>query len=87
MGGDGRRAVVIQRTREEIAGELLKAYSTREPVEPLTGRYDGLTVDDAYQIQLLQVTHWLAGGARVKGHKVGLKIGRASCRERVLCVV
>jgi 2-keto-4-pentenoate hydratase len=63
---------VIQRTREEIAGELLKAYSTREPVEPLTGRYDGLTVDDAYQIQLLQVTHWLAGGARVKGHKVGL---------------
>jgi 2-keto-4-pentenoate hydratase len=72
MGGDGRRAVVIQRTREEIAGELLKAYSTREPVEPLTGRYDGLTVDDAYQIQLLQVTRWLAGGARVKGHKVGL---------------
>ena len=58
--------------REEIAGRLLGAYSTREPVEPLTGRYEGLTVDDAYAIQLLQVAHWLAAGARVKGHKVGL---------------
>jgi len=51
---------------------LLGAYSTREPVEPPTGRYEGLTVDDAYAIQLLQVAHWRAAGARVKGHKVGL---------------
>jgi len=63
---------VIQQTREEIAGMLLGAYSTREPVEPPTGRYEGLTVDDAYAIQLLQVAHWRAAGARVKGHKVGL---------------
>ena len=63
---------MIQQTREEIAGMLLGAYSTREPVEPPTGRYEGLTVDDAYAIQLLQVAHWRAAGARVKGHKVGL---------------
>jgi 2-keto-4-pentenoate hydratase len=63
---------VIQQAREEIAGELLGAYASRKPVEPLTGRYDDLTVDDAYAIQLLQVQAWLADGARVRGHKVGL---------------
>jgi len=42
------------------------------PVEPLTATYPGLTVDDAYEIQLLQVRRWLADGAQVKGHKVGL---------------
>jgi 2-keto-4-pentenoate hydratase len=56
----------------EIAEELLDAYSSRKPVEPLTGQYTDLTLDDAYQIQLLQVSRWLADGARVKGHKVGL---------------
>jgi 2-keto-4-pentenoate hydratase len=58
--------------REDIAGALLDAYSSRKPVEPLTGQYDDLTVEDAYEIQLLQVAHWTAAGARVKGHKVGL---------------
>lgn len=42
------------------------------PVESLTATYPGLTVDDAYEIQLLQVRRWLADGAQVKGHKVGL---------------
>jgi len=58
--------------REDIAGELLAAYATRAPVEPLTSRYADLTLEDAYQIQLLQVATWTADGARVKGHKVGL---------------
>jgi 2-keto-4-pentenoate hydratase len=58
--------------KNEIAGELLAAYTTHEPVDPLTGRYEDLTLDDAYEIQQLQVTQWLEDGARVKGHKVGL---------------
>ena len=49
---------------------LLGAYSSRKPVEPLTGQYD-LTTEDAYETQLLQVAR---AGARVKGHKVGLKV-------------
>src|SRR5271169_1424680 len=61
-----------QQTREDIAEMLLGAYSSRKPVEPLTGQYDDLTVQDAYEIQLLQVARWIAAGARVKGHKVGL---------------
>jgi 2-keto-4-pentenoate hydratase len=63
---------VNQRTREDIAAELLAAYASRVPVEPLTTRYDDLTLEDAYQIQLIQVRHWIAEGAQVKGHKVGL---------------
>jgi len=63
---------VDQRTREDIAAELLAAYASRVPVEPLTSRYDDLTLEDAYQIQLIQVARWLGQGAQVKGHKVGL---------------
>lgn len=63
---------VNQRTRDDIAAELLTAYASRVPVEPLTTRYDDLTLEDAYQIQLIQVQQWLADGASVKGHKVGL---------------
>ncbi len=29
-------------------------------------------MEDSYEIQLLQVARWVAAGARVKGHKVGL---------------
>ncbi len=63
---------MIQTSRDEIAEMLLGAYSSRQPVEPLTEKYEELTLEDAYEIQLLQVRRWLAAGARVKGHKVGL---------------
>jgi 2-keto-4-pentenoate hydratase len=66
---------VNQQEHEEIAELLLEVYASHEPVEPLTAKFAGLTVDDAYEIQLLQVRHWLAGGAQVKGHKVGLTSG------------
>jgi 2-keto-4-pentenoate hydratase len=63
---------MIPQTREEIAESLLGAYASRKPIEPLTERYGDLTVEDSYEIQLLQVSRWVAAGARVKGHKVGL---------------
>ena len=56
----------------EAAGLLLDAYASGIPVAPLTTAYPGLSVTDAYAIQLAQVAAWTAGGARVKGHKVGL---------------
>ena len=56
----------------KAAGTLLDAYASRTPVSPLTTTYSGMSVDDAYAIQLAQVTAWTSAGAVVKGHKVGL---------------
>ncbi|GAA0667520.1 fumarylacetoacetate hydrolase family protein [Streptomyces thermocarboxydovorans] len=56
----------------EAADLLLSAYETRVPMDPLVEKYDGLTLEDAYEIQLLQIRRRLAAGATVKGHKVGL---------------
>ena len=58
---------------ESIAAELLRAYGRSEPtLAPLTSTYDGLTVDDAYAIQLLQIRRRLDRGAAIVGFKVGL---------------
>lgn len=56
----------------EIAESLLNAQSTGVPVDPPSRSHPGLTLADAYQIQLRQVHHRLGHGARVKGHRVGL---------------
>lgn len=57
---------------EKAARTLLGAYASRTPVPPLTATYTDISVDDAYAIQLAQTTAWTAGGAVIKGHKVGL---------------
>lgn len=51
---------------------LLEAYRSHRPIAPLAVTYPGLTIGDAYQIQLVQVGEWLADGRRVLGRKVGL---------------
>ena len=51
---------------------LLDAYRTGVAVDPLTATHPGLTVADAYAIQLAQVRQWTEQGAVIKGHKVGL---------------
>ncbi|AQT81818.1 2-keto-4-pentenoate hydratase [Mycolicibacterium litorale] len=54
------------------ARTLLEAYRTHQPIAPLVSTFPGLTIDDAYRIQLAQVDTWLAGGRRILGRKVGL---------------
>ena len=56
----------------KAAETLLGAYASRLAVAPLTAAHPGLSATDAYAIQRAQVTSWTAGGAVVKGHKVGL---------------
>jgi 2-keto-4-pentenoate hydratase len=41
-------------------------------IEPLTRTFPGMTVDDAYTVQQLQVEVWESQGRTVIGHKVGL---------------
>ncbi len=57
---------------DAIAAELLDAYTTGRTVAPLTGTHDGLTLDDAYAIQQIQVRRRVADGASVVGFKIGL---------------
>jgi 2-keto-4-pentenoate hydratase len=57
---------------EAAAAALEAATRTRTPVEPLTKRFAGLTVQDAYDIQRMGIAARIAAGARVVGHKVGL---------------
>lgn len=54
------------------ADELHQALVTRTPVAPLTEREPGITLDDAYRIQLHMVQHRLDAGERVVGKKIGV---------------
>ena len=58
--------------RARAAEVLLQAYASGTATAPLTEQFDGLTVEDAYAIQLEQVRSWTEGGRRIIGHKVGL---------------
>ena len=52
--------------------ELHRALVLREAVAPLTEREPGITIDDAYRIQLRMVQHRLDAGERVVGKKIGV---------------
>ena len=56
----------------DIAAKLLQAESGRVPIDTLTETYPGLTVEDAYRIQLEGITMKLAQGRKVIGKKIGL---------------
>jgi len=56
----------------EAAQTLLAVYDKGEPCGPLTERYEDLTLDEAYQVQLEQVRQWNESGRVLRGHKVGL---------------
>lgn len=55
-----------------IADELYRAEVERRPLEPLTERFPGLTLDDAYRIQLHNIQRRVEAGERIIGHKIGL---------------
>ncbi len=56
----------------EAAGLLFTADIDRRPIRPLTERYPGLDLADAYAVQQLNMTRRLGNGARLVGHKIGL---------------
>ncbi len=59
-------------TRATVVGQLLAAYADRVPIDPLTSTHEGMTLEDAYAVQLGQMDAFIAQGRTVKGHKVGL---------------
>jgi len=57
---------------DEIAGRLLDAEDRRSPIGAITVQYPGITIDDAYKIQLRLIEKRKKRGEVVIGKKVGL---------------
>ncbi|MDO7788196.1 2-keto-4-pentenoate hydratase [Desulforamulus aquiferis] len=57
---------------KDIATKLLEAERTQTPIDTLTTTYPDLKVDDAYRIQLAQVSMRLEEGRKIVGKKIGL---------------
>lgn len=57
---------------KEIALQLIESELNRKVIDPLTSTYPGITVKDAYQIQLEGIRIKLSQGRKVVGKKIGL---------------
>ncbi len=57
---------------QQLGDELYQALLAREAVEPLTQRHPGITLDDAYLIQLRMIERRRAAGEVVIGKKIGV---------------
>jgi len=56
----------------DLADSLWRAEETCAPIDPITDHVPDLSVADAYAIQTHNVDRRIAGGAVIRGHKVGL---------------
>ena len=65
--------------RNKAADILVTAEKERKQAVQLSKTWPGITLEDAYAISSEVAKRKIAAGAKL--------IGRASCRERVLCVV
>ncbi len=59
-------------TRIAVADALLAAERDRTPIPKVVETFPGMSVVDAYEVQLTNIGRRLEAGATVKGHKVGL---------------
>ena len=59
-------------TIQTIARRLHQAEIDRKQIRQVSLEYPDITIDDAYAIQREWVAMKLAGGRRLKGHKIGL---------------
>ena len=56
----------------KAADRLIAATRDLKPIDPLTEIHPGITIEDAYQIQLITVERWVSEGRKVVGKKIGL---------------
>ena len=55
-----------------LGDELFDALKARRPVEPITSRHPGISIDDAYGIQQRLLTRRVADGEKIIGKKIGV---------------
>ncbi len=58
-------------TLTSLAHQFILAEDQREPVEPVTLRYPGMTIEEAYRINALILEEKLGHGDQIAGMKVG----------------
>jgi 2-keto-4-pentenoate hydratase len=58
--------------KQRMAELLATAENTQTPIDPLTADFPGMSAEDAYAVQLLNVERRVAAGERLRGHKIGL---------------
>ncbi|KKN33407.1 hypothetical protein LCGC14_0804000 [marine sediment metagenome] len=61
-----------QKRIQELGDELYQAMLALEAVDPLTGRGEDISINDAYHISLRMLERRLAAGASVVGKKIGV---------------
>ena len=57
---------------QSLGDELYTALRERAPVDPLTSRHAGLTIEQAYGIQQRMIERRLQDGERIVGKKIGV---------------
>lgn len=63
----------MEQNKIQILGdELYQALVTRKAIAPLSGRVEGLSINDAYKISLHILKQRQAGGAKLIGKKIGV---------------
>lgn len=58
--------------RQQAAQQLLQAERDVKPVTQLDVTFPGIEIEDSYAIQQAVIAEKIAGGARLRGHKIGL---------------
>ncbi|MHA3020913.1 2-keto-4-pentenoate hydratase [Mycobacterium sp. BMJ-28] len=64
--------MLTEAKRRDLASDLLRAERIGIPAVSLSDRHADLDVEDAYEIQMINIRRRIAGGTWVVGYKVGL---------------
>jgi 2-keto-4-pentenoate hydratase len=70
--GSADEAARVSVAVEDAAAKLRKAEETGVPIPPIRGSLPDGSIEAAYEVQQVNVAHWLVGGRRIVGRKVGL---------------
>ncbi len=63
---------LTQKQIAQAAQSLARAAQDLTPIAPLTETYPGITVEEAYQVQTINIDARLKAGGRIVGKKIGL---------------
>ncbi len=58
--------------KQQLAAKLIEAEEDLKPIESLTGTYPHITIEDAYDIQMINEQKKVQRGERIIGRKIGL---------------